>query len=265
MKKVIFLLNIVVFLIAGCKEDITPIPEKLITFELTSQLADDTYRIRVHLPDSYTPSNTYPVLYQLDGSTTTGSVIKNYDNLQQSNETIEIIIVTIDYVSENERRRDFTPTSHPQFNNSGGAANFLQFLSNELIPYIDAEYATDATFGNTLRGHSLGGLFASYVMFENNGTFQHYIIESPSWWWDDNYSIGQEFEYAQTNDDLPAKAYFAVGGYEGAAMKGSFEVIRDRLQSRNYPSFVSQFEILSKQDHLDVRDNANGLRVIFGR
>lgn len=252
-------------LIVGCKEEITPIPKGLVTFEFPSQIVDETYLIRIHLPESYNPTSSYPVLYQLDGSTTTGSVIQNYTRLQHSGNIGEVIIVTIDYVSNNARERDFTPTSHPEFRNSGGAANFLRFLTEELIPHIDSEYSTDIVFGNTLRGHSLGGLFASYVMFEGSMAFKHYIIESPSWWWDDNFSIGQEFAYAQSNSDLPVSAYFAVGGFEGAIMKGSFEVIRDRLQQRNYPSFSAQFEVLPKQDHLDVRNNTNGLIAIFGR
>lgn len=251
-------------MISGCREDVEPIPSGLTTFEFASPSVGDTYLIRIHLPESFNSSRIYPVLYQLDGRTSTGSVIKSYNALQRRGEIEEVIIVTIDYVNRDERERDFTPTSHPEFGDSGGAANFLQFLTDELVPYINNIYSTDSEFGNTLRGHSLGGLFASYAMFQRSPAFKNYIIESPSWWWDDNFTIGQEFEYAQENNDLDVTTYFSVGEYEGATMKGSFEVIRDRIISRNYPSFSAQFEILSKQDHLDVRENANGLKVIFG-
>ncbi len=265
MSKVIITSVLLILLISGCKEDVEPIPSGLTTFEFASPSVGDSYLIRVHLPESFNASSTYPVLYQLDGRTTTGSVIKSYNSLQRRGEIEEVIIVTIDYIGRDERERDFTPTSHPEFDDSGGAANFLQFLTDELVPHIDNEYPTDVEFGNTLRGHSFGGLFAAFAMFEGNTTFRNYIIESPSWWWDDNFAIGQEFEYAQENNDLEVNTYFAVGEFEGATMKGSFEIIRDRLISRNYPNFTAQFEILSKQDHLDVRENANGLKVIFGR
>lgn len=253
-------------LISGCKEDIEPIPEGLETFDFFSSEVDDAYVIRVHLPSAYNPNLRYPVLYQLDGHTTTGSVIKSYDRFEVPEQFREIIIVTIDYKGNNERVRDFTPTSHSEFERSGGAEDFMNFLKNELVPHINGLYLTDEAFGNTLRGHSLGGLFASYVMFEDDAhTFKNFIIESPSWWWDDNYSIGQEFQYSQANSDLQANVYFAVGEYEGATMKGSFQIITERLKSRNYDGFASTTEILPSQDHLDVRENPNGLRTIFGR
>ena len=234
--------------------------------EIPSVATGDNYLIRIHLPPSFDLSKDYPVLYQLDGETTTGSVIKSYLDLQERDVINEIIIITIDYKHENNRERDFTPTAHSSFDESGGASNFLLFLTDELVPLINARYPVDQTFGNTLRGHSLGGLFASYALFEDNQNhFQNFIIESPSWWWDDNFAIGQEYQYAQDNGDLPVRAYFAVGEYEGATMKGSFEVIKDRLESRDYENFESNFEILPKQDHLEVRENSRGLKTIFNK
>lgn len=270
MKKIIHLIFLIVCLaiITSCNRDTVPIPDELIEFELASTHVDDTYLIRIHLPEDYeTVNKDYPVLYQLDGNTTTGSVIEDYDHLISQQLIRECIIVSIDYKFENERVRDFTPTAHKEYKRSGGAEAYLQFLQNELIPKINAEYRTDLVFGNTLRGHSLGGLFTTFAMLqvsEDDAAFTNFITESPSWWWDDNYIIGLENSYAESEENLPFRTYFSVGELEHVLMKGGFEVMRDRLLSRNYIGFQSTFEMLSNQAHLDVRENENGLINIFG-
>lgn len=252
----------------SCERETVPIPDNLIEFEETYTAINDTYIIRIHLPESYHSSDLiYPVLYQLDGSTTTGSVIEDYEHLVKDNLTQEFIIVSIDYKNEDNRSRDFTPSSLDNFDNSGGANDFLYFLRHQLVPKINTTYRTDLSFGNTLRGHSLGGLFASYALFKANeadNVFSNFIIESPAWWWDDNYMIEMEYNLALNNQDLPFQAYFSAGDLEGATMKGSFEVIKERLLGRSYPNFRSKFEMLSNQNHLDVRENPNGLVYIFG-
>ena len=264
--RLIYLVLVSLFILS-CQEDIESIPKGLIEETFDSQEVGDTYIIRVNLPQSYTENERiYPVLYQLDGETTTGSVIKSYKNLTATNHIQEFIIVTIDYKFDNKRVRDYTPTALSGFDESGGAVKFLNFLRLELSPYINSKYRTNQI--NTLRGHSLGGLFASYALFKNNDTdaiFSNFIIESPSWWWDDNFSIGQEFDYAQNFDDLATHAYFSVGEFEPASMKGVFELIRDRIQKRSYSSFRSKFEILDNQNHIDVRENEKGLIEIFAK
>ena len=260
---------VILFALASpaCREEPIPIPDGLLTDQISSSETADEYLLRIHLPDNYEAVETaYPVLYQLDGETTTGSVLQSYEALRHQNIIDELIIVTIDYVHENKRTRDYTPTFLKEFDESGGAERFLRFLRLELIPHIDRSYRT--TSDNTLRGHSLGGLLASYVLFEQDNSgypFVNFIIESPSWWWDDNYAIGQEYNYSMQYNELNAHVYFSVGAYEPASMKGPFELIRDRMLSRNYDGFQSKFEILTGMDHLDVRENDRGLCEIFGK
>src|SRR5690606_2935149 len=64
----------------------------------------------------------------------------------------------------------------------GGAANFYDFVSSQVIPYIEKQYATDPKH-QILSGHSFGGLFALYVLLKHPGTFDQYVIGSPSLWW----------------------------------------------------------------------------------
>ncbi|HLU01955.1 MAG TPA: alpha/beta hydrolase-fold protein [Advenella sp.] len=82
-----------------------------------------------------------------------------------------------------QRTRDYTYAAPGEaFAAGGGAANFYDFVSSQVIPYIEKQYATDPKH-QILSGHSFGGLFALYVLLKHPGTFDQYVIGSPSLWW----------------------------------------------------------------------------------
>jgi predicted alpha/beta superfamily hydrolase len=64
----------------------------------------------------------------------------------------------------------------------GGAASFYDFVSNQVRPYIEKQYATDPK-QQILSGHSFGGLFALYVLLNHPNAFDQYVIGSPSLGW----------------------------------------------------------------------------------
>ena len=118
------------------------------------------------------------------------------------------------------RTRDFTPTYDAGFVRifpaqtlMGGAARFLAFIRDELRPWVRSRYRVAAD-GDAFFGHSQGGLFATYVLLTEPGTFGRYGIGSPSLWWDGDMMFDHEKQYAATHDDLPAKAFFSVGAFE---------------------------------------------------
>jgi predicted alpha/beta superfamily hydrolase len=118
------------------------------------------------------------------------------------------------------RTRDFTPTSDaliarvsPAVTVMGGAERFLAFIRDELQPWVRSRYRVDAD-DSTYFGHSLGGLFGTYVLLTEPATFRRYGIGSPSLWWDGDMMFDYEATYAKTHDDLPAKVFFTVGAFE---------------------------------------------------
>jgi predicted alpha/beta superfamily hydrolase len=52
----------------------------------------------------------------------------------------------------------------PEYVGSGGAANFLQFVAKELMPFVNTTYRTIPE-DSAICGSSFGGLFALYVLF----------------------------------------------------------------------------------------------------
>ncbi len=129
----------------------------------------------------------------------------------------------------NLRTRDYTPTNDTAFATyaaslwgngekptPGGAPAFLRFIKEELKPFIEKNYPVDPADA-TLIGHSFGGLFATYALFHEPGTFQRFVIASPSLWWDHQVSLRYEKEYAAAHQDLAASVFLSVGGLETAA------------------------------------------------
>ena len=125
----------------------------------------------------------YPVLYLLDGETHFHHATGIARFLAESGRIPALLVVG---VASTNRNRDLTPPSQAgndlRFSPGGGGADaFLRFLSEELIPYVEANYRTRSY--RILVGHSFGGLFAVYALTTRPRVFNAYIAISPSLHW----------------------------------------------------------------------------------
>ena len=153
---------------------------------ITSSKIGQRYDLFISLPECYTNSNrSYPVLYVLDGRHFPLMAFLQGNNIY-SKRMPAVIIVNVSHGETDAmtlRARDFTPTRTTEAPNSGGAPAFLDFLEQELIPFIDHTYRTD-TSDRGLLGHSLGGLFAIYALEQRPALFQRIVAASPALTWD---------------------------------------------------------------------------------
>ncbi|BDS10270.1 alpha/beta hydrolase-fold protein [Aureispira anguillae] len=163
----------------------------------------------VHLPDSYNPENGvhYPVLYVLDGSVHL-SGIASILSYQSPAYIPEMIVVGI--ANNQHRTRDLTPSKVAirrgfQVGESGEADQFIAFIGEELIPYIDQKYKT--TPYRTLIGHSFGGLFAINTWMKHGDWFENYLAIDPSLDWD-NQKLLNEIKAILPQKDFEGKALF---------------------------------------------------------
>jgi len=175
--------------------------------KLTSVYNNATYPIFVSLPSSYNSSDkVYPVVYMLDAYSSFGIVTQMAKLLAFNNELPELIIVGISSEGGSKefnynRARDYTPTliqpenlpesSRSLVPASGGASKFLNFIINELIPFIEPKYRINNN-DRTLIGHSLGGLFVGYTLLQEQSIFYRYVMISPALFWDNNFLLKQE-------------------------------------------------------------------------
>lgn len=241
---------------------------------LTAAESGYTFEIHVQVPFGYDrPAKRYPVVYVLDGDVAfpmASGVLDMLTKLPNIEEIQYAILVGITYTNKTRagvyglRSRDYTPTPNEAFNATGGeqfgfnelvvrsgeAAQFLSFLRDDLVPFIDKTYRTNSAI-RVIHGHSFGGLFLLYTLFNQPDLFHKWLISSPSIWWDDMAILAIEQTYAENHNDLEASIYMSAGRLEEVIVEGVEEIV-PRLQARAYPGLKFDHEIINGETHLSV-------------
>ena len=153
--------------------------------KIYSNLLKENRNIFIYTP-TYTSNDTsgnkrYPVIYILDGDAHFLSTVGIVQQLSQANVNgvlPEMIVVGIENTN---RLRDLTPVLNAS-QNKDHVNNFVNFISSELMPYIEKNYNT-APY-KILIGHSLGGLTAVNILTTFPKLFNAYIAIDPSMWYE---------------------------------------------------------------------------------
>ena len=217
--------------------------------KLSSKILNEDRKIYIYVPpiDTLQPDKRYPVLYVLDGDNHFSMIAEycRYLSRLDVNVMPEMIIVGI---PNTNRTRDLTPThsivdyygkpdtgSNSWLKPSGGGNNFLQFIGDELIPYVDAHYKTEAF--RIFAGHSFGGITTINCLLTQPDMFGAYIAISPSFWWDKGYLLDFANKKLKTNRIIN-KMIFYSDANEGGSDKSTFHA--DLLK---FDSIVTQNKI----------------------
>ena len=170
--------------------------------------------------------------------------------------------------NDQKRNRDYTPTATEGVEDyeTGGAEEFYQFLVQELLPEVQEKYAVNDDKA-TLLGHSYGGLFAVFAMFQNPATnpFDKFIPVATSYWYDSGILFEYEEAFANTYQDFPIKVYTTMGALEGGVMIASFQEMMERIEGRNYSNLTLYHELLKHYGHSrsDYITYEKGLPYVF--
>ena len=185
------------------------------TVLLKDKQTENEYPITIKLPRSYQKQNQkrYPVVYLLDANYSLPIASGASRFMMNSGAIEEVIIVAVGYQKGvsglNSRIYDYTPFEDKNWQRkTGGASQYLNYLKNTVLPYIEADFRT--TQKSTLVGNSLGGLFAAYTLFTEPSLFSNYIIGSPSVWFKENSILAMAVKPAAST----TKVYIAVGELE---------------------------------------------------
>lgn len=230
------------------------------------------YRIYVALPQGYDKGSTrYPVLFTLDADGTFALAAQAYRLLRVEPATPELVIIGIGYemtgpARRAQRERDLTPTRSRPESATGEAAAFLAFITGTLIPAVEANYRIDST-DRAIFGHSLGGLFVLYALFEQPAVFQRYIASSPSLWWDNAMMLRKEALFSANRTALEKTVFMSVGTGESKDMLEYFQPFADVLSSRKYRGLKFTSTLLTDETHMTAFPAGliRGIRTVYAR
>jgi len=250
---------------------------------ITSILVDQEFQVSIALPQSYANENAadkkYPTIYLLDGNFYFGTITEICRVMPFCGSMPEVIVVGIGYPIDESvdqmdaafkqiwgaRGRDLTPVADEEWEQeqiegmgveyiaSGGANSFLQFVKEELIPFIDTDYRTDSSH-RILAGHSFGALFVLYALFHESNLFHGHVASSPSLWFGDKAIFTTEADYAQNQDDLAASLYLSVGQKEenaGSGMVSNMFRFLALLESRKYGGLTIRNQVFNDLNHCE--------------
>tara|TARA_R110000868_G_scaffold158589_1_gene386777 strand:+ start:3724 stop:4770 length:1047 start_codon:yes stop_codon:yes gene_type:complete len=243
---------------------------------LQSSYLKETREYWVSLPKHYEdpnyPDQDYPVLYLLDGEkffNVVSGIAQNLANDYYPNMP-EAIVVGI--VNTN-RSRDLTPTHDATLQyDSGGGATFREFIGNELIPKINADYRVTPL--KILIGHSFGGLFIMNTIYKTPELFNGYIAIDPSTWWD-NMLIVKQTDSILNNTNYSSKYLYVADAEPEVSSKElgqqfnkheeALHLFAEEIKNKEIKGLHIKYEPYPNEDHGSVVLPAliDGLKLIF--
>jgi len=237
---------------------------------LTSTQNNVDYELRVWLPHGYDKGeNSFALTVLLDADYQFPLAVSILEHLAGRGQADDSIIVAIGYKDSarnpdgyrRNRTRDYTPTAvasggyGPQYQRfSGGAPAFLNFVTDEMMPFLMANYRISAE-RRTFVGHSFGGLFGAYVLSEAADLFSSYILISPSLWYDDRLLIKTARKETLREFAQPVKVYLAVGGHEnqsGQPMVDELELYAGALRAQEQKQLQLTVRVFENETHASI-------------
>jgi predicted alpha/beta superfamily hydrolase len=168
-------------------------------FSIHSLILGETRHFYIHLPTGYSHNKSYPVLYIPDGKRKMQKTVALTDDLADFAQRIPKMIV-IGIETNQDRRADLSTLS--------SSKAFLNFISQELKPYINSTYATNGE--SLLMGSSMGGEFVVRALFEQPEQFDGYFAISPSIYYSDFQLVEQANKLAKADKLLDKKLYLSL-------------------------------------------------------
>ena len=267
---------------AACAAAQAPLPYTLENTEVRDLRAPGLkrdYQVFVALPDSYaTSTRQYPVVFVTDANYAFPIVRNISQRLTKHAGMEEVIVVGLSYAKGDtgvySRRRDYTPTvprKHDYRSDMPGrpialgeAPGYARFIANDVFPLIAKHYRADMK-RKFFVGHSYGSLLGLQILLTEPRMFEHYILGSPSLWYDAGVLFNRLEVYGERHRDLPANVFFGIGALERLApgkkrsrteeeadMVADLREFDSALKAHRYPGLHTQVKVFAEEDHASV-------------
>ncbi len=173
------------------------------SFDMQANGSD--YRIFTAAPAEKAPSEGFPVIYMTDGNRMLPIAAK----LMAENPKLKAVFVGIGYPTDDKdeivrlRYFDLTPPTPDELipvqtniPKTGGRDAFFNFLNHQVKAEIEGRFPIDPN-RQALFGHSLGGLFTLYALFNHTDSFQTYSAGDPSIWWNNRAVLADKDRFLE--------------------------------------------------------------------
>jgi predicted alpha/beta superfamily hydrolase len=245
-------------------------------YDFNSQTLDREFEISVAVLAQPPADQRYPVVYVTDANFCFAWLTQAAQMMQLGKQLPELILVGIGYPLDallvdpaaaqqwvGLRRQDMSPARHEQ-GWGGGAGEFLRFLDEELMPFINSKYPVNVD-DSTIVGDSLGAVFALYTLFTKPNMFKRYLAGSPAISFTSNGDLLNSLEekLSESSPEFSAKLFMGAGGLEGDEMLSDVSNMETRL--RRYPGLEVSTKVFEGETHFSVPgfQYSYGLRTIF--
>lgn len=245
------------------KTDVEQISQYITEYTFYDEEMDENFIVHVTLPPDYDKRKVYPAFVLTDGVWRFG----NHPELRktmENDEADDVILVSVscDFsldATDNAVRAKYFCEERDLF---------LDFITDNLMPYLGECYQLDYS-KSALYGHSLGGVFTHYAVFNSdmyaNQPFGSYIIGSPAFWspyfqpLESSEGYSCEYGYFERNSNLDKKLFICGGEFEDpyyADHYGDCETTLEGIESlmkrlEEYGVTSAECKIYEKASHYD--------------
>ena len=212
------------------------------------------YHLSVALPESYrTSTQAYPVIYVLDGDFFFGMAagLTRFTHFFWG--VPEVIIVGISYAMDSFnqwvhlRERDFKIPEVRDAPSDSAANLFLDALTQEMIPFIEANYRTIPS-DRCLYGYSSSGFFVLYALVHQPDAFQRYLAGGGDLNIAYPYVVEHDAQLAARSAATPIQLYLSAGELDGDQFPYFHQLVAF-IEQGNYPGLTLTTEIYAGERH----------------
>jgi hypothetical protein len=208
--------------------------------------------IVITLPRNYSPEKKYPVLYILDAGSLQDRSADALEVLAANGYAPETIVVGIPNPSMEARQRDLTPpymiTDTDDSRSAPGSGDkFLEFIQQELVPYIDGNYSTSAY--RLLSGNSRGGLLVLHSLMSKPDLFHARFCYSTPFWRQDEIILHKFNDFINTTDSLNTFLFISAGENETDHIRQGCSSLAEQLKRKTPFGMEWKYRVTPAADH----------------
>lgn len=220
----------------------SPEGKGVIITSFQSAILKEKRELIIRLPRLYDSTKRYPVFYVLDGSSLDRPIAEKLEVLSSVGYAPEGIVVGIPNMTAESRQKNLVPPfmhTDPEDMSSamGEGDRFLEFIEDEVIPFVNRQYATTSRI---FCGNSRGGLLVMYSLIRKPDLFDARICFSTPFWREDDILIDRVESFLSRHRDgsVSSFIFLSAGNNETENIKGGLERITAVL-NKNFISGIT--------------------------